>query len=95
MNAGGYELSTPNDTWKHRDAAYAAQKAERDSRSAQPDKAVKEAILAQYSGAVEESSDDEDSDGDEGDEVCSSYLLLKMLNQVEYHVNVTDAKFER
>ena len=44
---------------------------------------MKEAILAQYSGAVEESSDDEDSDGDEGDEVCSSFLLLKMLNQVE------------
>ena len=64
-------MSTSNDTWNHRDAAYAAQKAERDSKSAQPDKAVKEAILAQYSGAVEESSDDEDDDGDgESDEVC-------------------------
>ena len=28
---------------------------------------MKEAILAQYSGAVEESSDDEDADGDGGD----------------------------
>ena len=53
--------------WHRRDAAYAAQKAARDSKSAQPDKAVKEAILAQYSGAVEESSDDEDADGDGGD----------------------------
>ena len=47
----------------------------------QPDKAVKEAILAQYSGAVEESSDDEGTDGDggdlgEGDEVRILKLLI-------------------
>ena len=88
-------MSTSNDTWNHRDAAYAAQKAERDSKSAQPDKAVKEAILAQYSGAVEESSDDEDSDGDEPDEVCIQDVVSFLTNQVEYHINVIDAKCER
>ena len=38
---------------------------------------MKEAILAQYSGAVEESSDDEDTDGDgECDEVCIHQLFF-------------------
>jgi hypothetical protein len=58
-------------------AAYAAQRAAKGPGAmGEPDKAVKEAIMAQYAGAVEESSDEDD--GDDG--VASEREHMKNAN---------------